>query len=353
MGGQQSIPIWPPPVANKTTPNVQQSSTFLLNKIIPANRDQYNSSFINRSIGTILQDKVEILFNLLLVRNQLRPAFLLEGGNYTNFLEIADAIKILYPEFKSTVESRIDNVPHRIFFHIRNLTDRANKDHDQWIAENLGFYCQGLPNENQDRIVITYFLETKQKRQSIYAEICSLSSMSKDYFQDKLEKFNHVAHSVGWNVEIEITTLKGNILMDFINSIQENTLRQADLVELLELLDGYGITMFKHYIDQGSWTLENVAQDRKLLLFSILWAMNDPMSVYYPLSFQDAQILEDAQNVAFTQLNSNPIQQFQSLLGIPQVKALLLSQPDKFQELKQSMRNLFDGYLSSIDFMLN
>lgn len=349
MGAKQSIPIWPPPATTLSKTNM--SPINALNTIIPATVSKSNLTFIRRAEGSMLEDKLEILFNLLLVKVGQRPAYLLEGGNYSEIGQLAKQIKTIYPEFQQTIESETGGDLHRVFIHIAKLIPPFGDKDDLWIAENLGFRCKGLPDSQVDRVTISYYLEAKGQCLPIYTEICPAANMSEEFFEIKLDNFNEVAHSLNWNVKLEIKNWRADPLSYFANRIQEDQLDHKDVLELLEVLDGFGITLLKDNVDKQIWTIDQLQSNRKLLLFCTLWAMADPFSIYYPMSFEDAQILDAAVFKSFSKLGSDPLLQFEALFNDIELQRILSAQPEKLENVREKFKELTSTYLSSLRFM--
>jgi hypothetical protein len=307
--------------------------------------------FIQRARGTILEGEYDILFNLLLVKHGIRPAYLIEGGNFEHIDRYLSEIKRIYPEFQQTVESEIDGQPHRVFLHSQPLTSPIGKDSDEWVAENLGFYCKGIASPDLDRTVIRYELEADYTITNFYAEICIPNNFSQDFFDKKLDLFNSIARPLGWNVKMTVSPLRADSLNYFANLIQTNELDIHQLEELVEELEGYGVTMLKTNIDEGRYTLEQLRKDRELLLFGVAMAMADPMQIYYPLTTETALTLEPVAAASFSQLGENPVDQYERYNSSSEVQTIVHSSPEKvvdYNGFRLDMLELYQDFLKNM-----
>ena len=151
---------------------------------------------INRATSTILENKYEILFNLALVRNNARPAFLLESSNFTDIKPkiLFDTVRALYPYFKYAVQNTLaDGTPHRMFIYLPE-TQIGKYNNDRDIGRILGFHCRGLPNPDMVTWLSNYKLVINGVGEfNIYTEVCP-----EEYDIDiQKAKFNEVAESIG------------------------------------------------------------------------------------------------------------------------------------------------------------
>jgi len=228
----------------------------------------------------VLESKLAIIFNLMLVYCHKRLAYLLETADFWNIMdaqELLGMIQTLFPDFSYTVESWIGDVPHRIFVH-RNplLKKRADETHDEWIARNLGFECIGLPDKNQKRYEISYSVEdTEGVIKNFYTELCPISVNPASF--SKQQAFQQVADLVDWTVtENVIQITPDSYWLDSVkHSYQCPTAKKLLLEQedaLKGFLGGHGIEIFEHI------PLEDVLKDYyPWLVMYLLSITTDPL----------------------------------------------------------------------------
>jgi hypothetical protein len=126
-----------------------------------------DKDFFTRANETIIDNEYEILFNMYLVLQRARPAFLLEMANHSIRNKdpniILKDLQKTYPEFQYTIEHMIDDIPHRIYIHINDLVESGNHEID--LAKNLGFQCEGIPSDDLDHVSINYLLNVPDYEQ--------------------------------------------------------------------------------------------------------------------------------------------------------------------------------------------
>jgi hypothetical protein len=112
------------------------------------------SSKSSKSSEYDLDKDLDIIFNLELVKDGARDAYLLEYSNLSNRdkIEHSDLLKLIkkkYPELKHTTEHVVNDKPFRTFIHLKNLSPiRKGEDEDMWVGRMLGFECLGVPSKD-------------------------------------------------------------------------------------------------------------------------------------------------------------------------------------------------------------
>lgn len=275
------------------------------NVIVGGSRNTIDpNEFINRSIGTVLEGRYEILFNLLLVLNNVRLSYLLEVSNHSDIDPniLFNTITDVYDEFRYTYEFKIDDTVHRVFFHINDLVDiNGFNTKDEWIARNLEFNCIGIPDESHDRVAIEYFLIDDNKKYGIYAEICKVESFDEEHFENKKDKFNRIAESIGMKVEMVVTDLMSDPYVSYMNLLLNDEFDDNTIESLIEYLDGSGLSYVNNF------TKEELLENKELLLFSIIRIKYDPLIIFYPLDGQTTMKLEKAEMESFNEIR-NPLE---------------------------------------------
>jgi hypothetical protein len=241
----------------------------------------------------------EILFNMYLVEKEARPAFLLELANYSNSneesIKILNNLKSVYTEFKYTHE--IQN--HRVFIHKKPLISSDFND-DVNIAKNLGFLCHGIPDEKENRIRISFTLHTNNDVYNFYTEICRKENYDEKHFNVKKQIFNNHAKNIG-HVEMEIKNINPPDYL--LNKLINNTLTEGYENDVINHLNGNGLVNIGQYINQDIISFKDLLKEKKTLLFFLLWVKHDPFNHLYPLSNDDAKILDNELYNSFYPIN--------------------------------------------------
>lgn len=317
-------------------------------------KDNNLANFLDRAKNTEIENEYEILFNLLLVKNGLRPAYLLEVANYRHIKpdKLLSLIKSIYPEFNYTTEYEIDQKPHRIFIHLKPLTVKeegviGGKLYQQWIAENLGFHCKGIPGRNIDRISISYILNIKNEKPiGIYDEICPKDNYNEKYFNDKLLMFNELAEKLGWSVTMSINDMLANRPEYLLNLLLTNKLKEGseEEVELVTMLRGHGLVSIYENIVKGNYTFNDLLMDKRLLLFKLLQLIWEPESVFWPLSTDTSASLRQVETEIFSTLEIDPLTLFKQYEKTDIMKSIMSGEPEKMRIYKSKRDKMISQY---------
>lgn len=272
-----------------------------------------SNDFINRANGTVIEGKLDILFNLLLVKKNARLAYLLEVSNFPmiDSEELIKIIKTKYPEFIYTIEHEIGGNPHRIFIHINSLIPKGDMEHDIWVAKNLGFSCLGIPDENNIRYSVHYTINNKV----FYAEICP----TKELIINKIPLFKPVAKELDWtlNETIEKIFPRDIWLKKLIIDVDYDWLL-ANANNFVEFLLGFGFSYIQEIIKDFKTNhdgIEYLLKDKfNLLLFTTIRSQRDrdPFSIFWPLSVEMSQYFEEIEKEQFIKENE-PIIAFENV----------------------------------------
>ena len=315
--------------------------------VIIANKDD-DKDFFSRADGTIIEKDYDILFNLFLVKNNARPAFLLEVANHPDLdpTELFDVVRDTYNEFQYTIESEIDGEVRRVFFHTRPLTPKGD-DHDIWVAENLGFLCHGIPSRSIERVAVYYYLTVEGENFEFYTEICPKEGFNRDHFDDKQKRFNELASLKGWSVLMEIEKLKIDEEVYYLDLLLTNKLESKDRWAVVNVLQSYAVAFS---IERGDYTVDDLLANKKFLLFMILRAFSeyDPFEHLYPLSIKTAKSLAEVEANIYKNLDEDPRILFKKLQKEPIVMEML-EDPRSRRIHERTVRDLFEAYAKLVE----
>lgn len=159
---------------------------------------------IFKSFGKSIKDtRVEILFNICLVYNGVRPATLQFPDDMTKFSEDVDSILALLPDKKLFM---VHTAGRAFIFNAESKISEADvkaafddKEDDNKIGDFLGMKCKG-DLKQYNRLPIHYsftiFLKLNEfEYYNVYAEVCP--ELDVQYFTLKNETFNAVAKKLG------------------------------------------------------------------------------------------------------------------------------------------------------------
>jgi hypothetical protein len=305
--------------------------------------------FFNRANRTILAGLDEIIFNLFLVKYKFRPAFLLELGDFPEFdsYELYDTINSTYKEFQHTIEYEIDQIPHRVFYHILPLPSRNKFDnHDHWVAECLGFNCKGIASEDKVRYSISYVVDIPKI--SITTEICDEKNFNRKVFEKKLKKLNRGAKLAypAWKVQMIITKLRPSSLQYFLDRTINNELNLEDQTEILNLLGGSGLIGIQHNIQKNSYTFEDVIKNKKLLVFTILRAIVYPEKTFAPFTSKEDENLLELELLYSGDLDIDPVESYRK--HMKKILNVVDTNRGNIREFKELSQEVIDRYQNLI-----
>lgn len=301
-----------------------------------------SNNFINRANSTIIEGKLDILFNLLLVKKNVRLAYLLEVSGFPIIEStiLIDTIKDKYPEFTYTIEHEIGDIIHRMFIHIKPLILKGNMEYEIWVARNLGFNCLGIPDENNIRYSLNYTINNI----SFYTEMCPI----RVDIVSKKKLFIPVANELGIILKENITRIlpRDIWLKALLNKEEYNhewLLENAD--EFIDFLLSFGLYI-KLII--GDRTIKDGIQyllDNKinLLLLTTLRSQKDPFEFFWPMLPDVSKDFEKIENDQFI-IENDPIIAFKNLECIFRSKYPKIWTDDIRTNFRISKNKLFHSY---------
>ncbi len=228
----------------------------------------------------IIENDHDVIFNMELIIAGARPAFLIEATNRDkyDFTEVLDEIKRKYGKYGIglRVENEINEIPHRVLItKLKTKLPKKRKNHDEWLAEALGFNCHGLPDKDKDRYVLLYKIQIDDEITNFYAEICP----SLDRITSKLDKFQKVASKFGWKVHEKIELILSESTWE--TKIYNNDIEwlYKNMEDLILWLSGNGWEIFGDFEP-----VEILETYRPWLIFCAAISEIDPYSSYYPVT---------------------------------------------------------------------
>ena len=280
-----------------------------------------------------IYDDIDTLFNLYLVYEGARPAFLLEMQNsvrnmyspqeYINYIKDIKEFSKLYIQEESLNRYLIT----------KNKVPLPKTDKE--LAKLLDFDCKGI--SKKDIYYILHYVAMDNytgNSETFYTAICPEKNLFKGK-NKRLKKYSRVGEKYNFTVSMNIQTFTELTLKSFKNNT-DFWINNQDL--FFGFLEGSGIEFLSGY------DLDFLYKNHKdILLFTLLRLENDPLQDYYPLTVkQDRQLIETEKKI-YKNLNINPITAFDKLekdfikpeLGLTKkykIKKCILYQ--KFKNLK-------------------
>ena len=254
-------------------------------------------NFKNRLNGTPLENNIAIIYNLYLVKKNIRKAFLLELSE-ENLVVIKNVYEIIqdnYPEFEYTIELLIKDKPHRILIHKPELTqvDLPRKknliepvaDHDNLIATLLDFDCKGIPDKNEK----SYTLDIVVNEVGVISYICK---EIEKFNTEKLINYAKAAEELGYTFNFEIVPNLSHqyILDNLINYIIYNDstyieeISDDDIHNLLVYNSFLKILIEDNFDFDQMVNFKFINNNKYLILFIICIEKYKVFNVLYPLS---------------------------------------------------------------------
>jgi hypothetical protein len=258
--------------------------------------------FKNRLNGTPLENYIEIIYNLYLVKKQIRKAFLLELSNidYIGIENVDIIIKTSYPEFEYTNELLIEGKPHRILIHNPNLsqTDLPREDrliqveNDLLIATLLDFDCKGIPDDSN----ISYTLHINVNDKSVISYICD----EQDKFNiEKITNYSKAAEELGYSFNYNIDTNLPPIyvidkLITYMQTDDESNLHELH-DDILNIVDNAFLRVLLEdmRIDKNTLDLDFIKENKYLVSFIFYMEKFEVFHILYPLTVEQVGKIDD------------------------------------------------------------
>lgn len=209
--------------------------------------------FIYKKLIQKYKDSIllEILLNIILVNEGIRPSFLLESSNYSNKIknyihDINIMLSTINTKNIKKLKTHDDNYTFtRTFIYLEdsfvdnNITKNPETVNDDfWIATYLGFHCIGH-NYNDylnDRIIINYLCKQGGNRDiQLITEVCEKNKYKQDIKKQcklLLNKINKILNKLGFIVELHINISVG------VNTKYKKLLKN-DIKFLIQNIDEY------------------------------------------------------------------------------------------------------------------
>jgi hypothetical protein len=294
-----------------------------------------------------LDKDLDIIFNLELVKDGARDAYLLEYSNFSNRdkIEHSDLLKLIkkkYPELKHTTEMVVNGKPHRTFIHLKKLSPiRKGEDEEMWIGRILGFECLGVPSKD----ILTYTVHITVNDQDTYAEICSTELLANKSCKKKYKLFKKTADRL--NLELKITITPIIPYKMYINAVLRD---HKWLIEHKDDFFGHLWGCALNHINNT--TIEDLLKNHyDWLLFTTLRSHFDPVAIFDPFTGSNSKKLENIEIKIFkdvikkrkTEKIISPIDGFKKVEKLF-INKLLLQNKNKETWYNYNRNLLFDTY---------
>ena len=237
-------------------------------------------NFKNRLNGTPLENNIEIIYNLYLVKKNIRKAFLLElsQDDYEGIENIDYIIKESYPEFEYTIELVIDEKAHRILIHNPELSQEdlprennminAEAHNDELIATLLDFDCKGIP----DRSNMSYTLHIKINDKGVIASICDDQNK---FNIEKLTNYSKAAEELGYSFSYNIDRNMPDVyvidkLIHYIQTNNKNHLKELSDMDILNIFDNAFLRVLvedEMGLNEGILNFDFINENKYLITF--------------------------------------------------------------------------------------
>ena len=260
-------------------------------------------------------------FNLNLVKNGARLAFLLELSHYPTKEKQDNIVKYIkdnYKDISSFVEYKIKNNPHRILYYLnKNEFEIMStiKNNINWLALVLGFQCKGIPDEKYKRISSHYIItDNNSNKVNFYSEICIEEKYKVN--NQRLKKFQTVADN--WKLNIIQSKFKPPYTITHETKVLHNKLSWIELViqylkdgntqilnleqEFQEEIEGYGLLYLIKAKKKLQYLLNN---NSEWVLYTVLRIKIDPLSPLYPFTPEVEEKLEYFEKTYFNKNHDN------------------------------------------------
>jgi len=300
--------------------------------------------FRYRSKGYYLENELEILGNLFLVKNGGRNAFLFESSNFGNKAKILlKEIKIVYPEFKRVLE---DLIAKRYLFFLGFIQSRQfGEEYEVWLGKVLGFDCPGdlVYNNLEITYAITYSLTNGIEKSQIFAQICR-----KNVGLSKLSFWNSFFENSKWKIKGKVKQIIPNAL--FRNKVEIKDIEWINKYrsEFLIWLNGNGLEFITETILKKG-IIESFASFYDYILIEILADKNQLFSILYPLTFEEDQEFIKVRtyiwNKYLKEKDSKPISYLQEILNDNVVQSIIKRKKISFELITNKLEQTTSEFI--------
>ena len=265
--------------------------------------DNSAEDFKNRLNGTPLENNIEVIYNLYLVKKNIRKAFLLELSQ-EDFREIKNVdiiIKQSYPEFEYTIETLLQEKAHRIFIHNPELSQedlpRENGlikvNDDILVATLLDFDCKGIPDNSN----ISYTLHIKINGKGVIASICD----HQDKFNmEKLTNYEKAAEELGYSFSYNINRNMPDVyiidkLIAYIQTNNKSHLQELSDSDILNLFENAFLRVLVEEeigLNEEIVNFDFIDKNKYLITFILLMEKFEVFHYLYPLTNEQVEIID-------------------------------------------------------------
>jgi hypothetical protein len=270
--------------------------------------------------------KIDEILNIILVCEQVRPAFLFEFFNYGRNRDIlSDLYEIIYDinsnfekvSINKKLKYTSDKISfERIFVYLENsFVDRTIKSYpesvrdDKWIGKFLGFQCVNHDyfNTKVDRITINHFVLINNQKFPLITEVCQMDLVD-------IEDLEKGAYELNDDINIILNSLGFNSIYDIKITIGTNTryqkLEEKDIKYIKKNKFEYENDFINYYISNEDIWLDSItckklnnieeldAKDfNKLITIYREAAIEDKFDIFYEGSRSDEDIIETSRRI--------------------------------------------------------
>lgn len=312
-------------------------------------------NFIERSKGTFVEKKYDILTNLFLIKNGARRSCLISGcdyGPYDNvnspYKSLYLIIKELYPEFVYTLYNLYDKEEtdckySSFFVSLVELPkfDPSIESYDKYTGKILEYSQMGIPDDTKMRYVLSYNTLIDNNKYNFSTEIVP----NRDIIVSKKKKFQKILEELHWIIEETITEILPmnfwlNVVVNKGNYNNDQKWLYDREEEFKGIILGYGWTMIEEH------SLKDLMEKHyDWLLFITLLCIYDPFSIIYPIHTNESKIMEQKQIQFFKKnIDNSPILLIDELLKLDFIKKYLDLYIDNIGELNIIKKKLINEY---------
>jgi len=265
--------------------------------------DNSAENFKNRLNGTPLENNIKIIYNLYLVKKNIRKAFLinLTQKYFIGIKNVDIIIKQSYPEFEYTIETLIQEKAHRIFIHNPELSqeDLPREDglikvkDDILVATLLDYDCKGIPNNSN----ISYTLHIKINGKNVITSICD----EQDKFNiQKLTNYSKAAEELGYSFSYKfIKNMPAVYIIDkliaYMQTNDKSYLQELSDIDILNVFEDAFLQelVLSDIVNNGKLIYDFINKNKYLITFILLIEKFKVFDILYPLSTEQVEIIDD------------------------------------------------------------
>ena len=266
---------------NVRTINVSKQGTY--KRLL----DQYNKTSM-----------FEVVLNIILVCEGIRPAFLFESGNYTStnnkqrIFTIVDTFNTI-PGIQLVYSTDSNPFPRTFVYLQGSFVDKSirenasRKNEATYIAQYLGFHCAGHDYEDFRKTRISVNFTEKRTDNNFYTEVCEENKTNVRSLTDTMNKKNDAINSVliplGYRSVCNITTTIGtaeryeHLKQGDISYIKKNISEYVDDFENYYISDTDELKKSMTYYHLTHLKPENIPKLAQIYYMSCIQSKLDPL----------------------------------------------------------------------------